>query len=182
MTENRPVIYAFIDSQNLNLSIRNDQKNKITGKVIYSGWKLDYKRFFIYLKDKYRVSKAFLFIGKKKGNEGLYEYLERSGYSMVYKPTIDFSDGDHGTGTKGNIDAELVLQTMIELSNFDKAIIVAGDGDYHCLIKYLINQNKLKHILIPNKYSYSSLLKEFRHYIEFISDLKGKLEERNATK
>lgn len=47
--------FAFIDSQNLNLSIRA------------MGWKLDFKRFRTYLKDKYDVSKAFLFIGYIEG-------------------------------------------------------------------------------------------------------------------
>jgi hypothetical protein len=55
--------YAFIDSQNLNLSI-NDQ-----------GWKLDFKRFRIYLKDKYGVTKAFLFIGYIATNQALYTKL-----------------------------------------------------------------------------------------------------------
>ena len=45
------IIYAFIDSQNLNLGIRS------------SGWVLDFSRFRVYLKDKYRAEKAFLFIG-----------------------------------------------------------------------------------------------------------------------
>ena len=52
--------YAFIDSQNLNLSIRS------------LGWKLDFARFRIYLKEKYGVTKAFLFIGYVEGNNDLY--------------------------------------------------------------------------------------------------------------
>jgi len=177
VADKRQKIYAFIDSQNLYLSIKKDLIDRKTGELIYSGWKLSFQKFFIYLKDKYRVSKAFLFIGKKKGNEGLYKYLENSGYSMIYKPTLDFDDNNE-IHTKGNVDAELVLQTMIEIPYFDKAIIVAGDGDYCCLIKYLVSQDKLKNVIIPNKFSYSSLLKEFRRYFVFVSDLRGKLEER----
>ena len=59
--------YAFIDSQNLNLAIRD------------LGWKLDWKRFRIFLKDKYNVSKAFIFIGYVGGNETLYLSLQQSG-------------------------------------------------------------------------------------------------------
>lgn len=55
--------YAFIDSQNLNLGIQS------------LGWKLDFKRFYTYLKDKYKVEKAFLFIGYVVGNEALYTLL-----------------------------------------------------------------------------------------------------------
>ena len=62
--------------------------------------------------------------------------------------------------TKGNVDAELVLPTMIELPHFDKAVIVTGDGDFRCLVEYLVQENKLLKLLTPTK-RYSSLLKEF---------------------
>jgi uncharacterized LabA/DUF88 family protein len=168
-------IYAFIDSQNLNLSIQNDLIDKKSKKIIYKGWKLDFRRFYIYLRDKYKVSESFLFIGRVNGKEDLYEYLEKSGYKLIFKPTLVFNDEDNEKRIKGNVDAELVLHTMIEMPNFGKAIIVAGDGDYHCLIEYLASQNKLLHIFIPNRYSYSSLLRRFSDYFVFVSDLRTKL-------
>jgi hypothetical protein len=67
---------------------------------------------------------------------------------------------------------------MIEFPNYSKAIIVSGDGDYYCLIEYLENHNKLSHVMIPNKSSYSSLLKKYRRYFVFVSELKEKLEYR----
>jgi len=177
MNTNADKIYAFIDSQNLNLSIQKDIVNNATGKLIYKGWKLDYKRFFIYLKDKYKVDKNFLFIGRVAGNETLYKFLEKVGYRVIYKPTLDYLVGKEKF-TKGNVDAELVLQTMIEFPNYSKAIIVSGDGDYYCLIEYLENHNKVSHIMIPNKMSYSSLLRKYRQYFVYVSDLKEKLEYR----
>ena len=50
--------YAFIDSQNLYLGIKEQS------------WELDFARFRVYLDDKFNVSKAFLFIGYVPGNEG----------------------------------------------------------------------------------------------------------------
>jgi len=167
----KEIIYAFIDSQNLNLSILNDLKNKKTKKILYQGWKLDFRRFFIYLKQKYRVNKAFLFIGYKVEYKSLYLSLEKRGYCLIYKPTVD-----HAGKTKGNVDAELILHSMIEFKNYDKAIIVSGDGDFHCLINYLENKNKLFRILVPNEYSYSSLLRKFTRKIAFINRLRSKLE------
>ena len=76
-------IYAFIDSQNLNLSILNDKFDKRTGELFYKGWKLDFGRFFIYLQDKYKIDKAYLFIGYVAGNEALYKYLQESGYILM---------------------------------------------------------------------------------------------------
>lgn len=173
MSLSTPNIYAFIDSQNLNLGVKNDIVRQ--GKIIYTGWPLDFKSFFIYLKTKYNVAKAFLFIGKVPGNEGLYASLTSFGYQLVFKPTLQYVNSDNQPQTKGNVDAELVLHTMIQLTNFDKAIIVAGDGDYYCLVEYLVRNNRLLHIMIPNKYSYSQLLTPFVKYMVFVSDLKNSL-------
>ncbi len=174
MGGNAEIVHAFIDSQNLNLSVQNDIVNA-AGVTIYEGWKLDFRRFFIYLRDKYKVDKAYLFIGRVVGNKSLYKFLEDVGYRVIYKPTLEYTDGK-ARFTKGNVDAELVLHAMIEFPNYSKAIIVSGDGDYHCLIEYLEKQGKLSHIVIPNKTSYSSLLREYSRYFVFVTDLRGKLE------
>jgi uncharacterized LabA/DUF88 family protein len=176
MDEKVSTIYAFIDSQNLNLSVQKDIVNG-AGTTIYRGWKLDFRRFFVYLKDKYKVDAAYLFIGRVAGNESLYKYLESVGYKVIYKPTLDFKNGGERI-TKGNVDAELVLHAMIEYPRYAKAIIVSGDGDYRCLIEYLEAQKKLLHIMIPNKTSYSSLLRKYSAYFIYITDLRGKLEYR----
>ena len=132
--------YAFIDSQNLNLNIRNQ------------GWILDFARFRVYLKEKYGVTKAFLFIGYVEGNSGLYASLQEAGFICIFKPTLKYKDGT----TKGNCDAELVLQTMIEYKNYDGAIIISGDGDFYCLAKYLLENNKLKLIILMSLLIFST--------------------------
>lgn len=153
--------YAFIDSQNVNLSIQN------------LGWKLDFKRFRKYLKEKFYVSKAFLFIGYIEGNNQLYTTLQDAGFICIFKPTLQYQDGT----TKGNCDAELVLQAMIEYPHYEKALISTGDGDFYCLINYLIEKNKLKAVMIPNRLKFSALLKLklFRPYLRYMNDLKIKL-------
>ena len=75
-------IYAFIDSQNLNLGLEKDvYKN---GILKYKGWKLDFRRFRVYLKEKYNVVRCFLFIGNIPSNKSLYRYLENSGYILIF--------------------------------------------------------------------------------------------------
>ena len=155
-----PIVYAFIDSQNLNLGVQSQ------------GWKLDFKSFRIYLKNKYNVQKAFLFIGFIPNNRDLYRFLQNSGYKIIYKPVIESKQPK--VKTKGNVDAELVLHTMIEFPKYDKAIIVSGDGDFHCLAEYLVSKKKLLHILTPNK-KYSSLLRKFAPYIVNLDILRGSL-------
>jgi uncharacterized LabA/DUF88 family protein len=141
-----PVVYAFIDSQNLNQG------------VLKQGGKLDFKKFREYLKLKHNVTKAFLFIGYVEENKPLYEYLKHSGYICIFKKVIEYKDKE--IATKGNIDADLVLHTMIEFPHYDKAIIVSGDGDFYPLIEYLKKKGKLHKIITPNK-KYSSLLLKF---------------------
>jgi len=152
--------YAFIDSQNLNLAIRDQ------------GWQLDFKRFRKYLEDKYSIIKAFIFIGYIPTNESLYAALQKYGYILIFKPTLRLSDGR----VKGNIDAELVLHAMIEYGNYTQAVIVSGDGDFHCLVEYLKKQGKLKKIIVPNRDEFSSLLRKFSGDMAFMNDLRGKLE------
>ena len=156
-TENN---YAFIDSQNLNLAIRDQ------------GWVLDFRRFRRYLQDKYQIGKAFIFIGYVPLNQDLYTALQKDGYILIFKPTLALPSGR----VKGNVDAELVLHTMIEYPNFDRALIVSGDGDFYCLIDYLIKKNKLLKLMIPNELKFSSLFRKLRPYIIFMNNLKGKLE------
>lgn len=151
--------YAFIDSQNLNLGVRSQ------------GWKLDFRKFRQYLRSKYNVTSAYLFIGYKPGNEALYTYLQQIGYIVILKPTMELPD----KSIKGNVDAELVLHTMIQYEHYDKAIIVSGDGDFHCLVEYLAQKNKLLHLLTPNKY-YSRLFREFSSFIVQVGWLRSNLE------
>jgi len=66
---------------------------------------------------------------------------------------------------------------MTRLSEFDKAVIVTGDGDYYCLVKYLEEQGKLRMILVPNEQDYSALLKPFAAgFLTGISSQRKKLE------
>lgn len=164
-------VYAFIDSQNLNLGTSKDiYKNS---KKIYTGWKLDFKKFKQYLFDKFHVTKVFLFIGYIKQNEPMYKKLRSYGYDLVFKPTVKDRKGK----PKGNVDAELVLHAAaVEYSKYNKAVIVSGDGDFHCLHEYLEKNKKLLRIIIPNAKSESSLLKRFQKYKTFIFYEKIKLE------
>ncbi len=161
--QKKPGNYAFIDSQNLNLG---------TQKM---GWKMDWKKFRDWLKAEYNVEKAFMFIGYMPDYEKLYDQLHSQGFLVVLKPTLEMynepaaegapkDDKEEKKVVKGNIDADLVLHVMKEIRNYDKAIIVSGDGDFFTLIEYLDEKNKLLHLMTPN-WQYSSLLKPYERYI-----------------
>ena len=156
--------YAFIDAQNLYLAIRE------------LGWKLDYKRFRVYLREKYSVRKAYMFMGFVPTNQALYNFLQSVGFVLIFKPIIPDDDGR----VKGNCDAELVLQAMIDFSTYDQAVIVTGDGDFYCLVKHLDRHKKLCKVLAPSPRNCSSLLTKTAgglagKKLTFVSDLKNKI-------
>lgn len=153
-------VYAFIDGQNLHQSI------------LEQGWKLDHRRFRKYLSDKLGVSKAFYFLGRLPSQSRLYDNLRNSGYTLIFKKTLVLASGD----VKGNVDAELILNAMIQLHNYSEAVIVAGDGDYYCLLEYLQKINKLCRLVIPDKHKYSRLLRRFGNKRLFVSELRNRLE------
>jgi len=114
--------FAYIDGANLYNGVKD------------LGWKLNYARFRIWLKEKYGVSKAYIFIGFIPEYKKVYEYLEQSGFDLVLKE-VTF---DGNKKPKGNCDADLVLQVVSDMyeNRYEKAIIVSSDGDYYRLVKF----------------------------------------------
>jgi uncharacterized LabA/DUF88 family protein len=97
---------------------------------------------------------------------------------LIFKPVLELKD----RRVKGNCDAELVLQAMIDYSNYTQAIIVTGDGDFYCLVKYLMNHNKLARVLAPSSANCSTLLKKVaKDKIALVSDLRNKIEYKKST-
>jgi len=154
--------YAFIDSQNLNLGVQS------------MGWRLDYRKFRLYLRNKHKVEKAFIFIGLVANNQKLYTDLQTAGFILIFKPTVRYFQNGKET-VKGNVDAEMVLHAAaVQYANYDKAILVTGDGDFACLVEFLVEHGKLLHILTPTP-KYSQLLKPYAGYIVPVSTLKESL-------
>ena len=158
--------YAFIDGQNLYLAIDD------------LGWKLDYKRFRVYLKEKYGVQKAYMFMGFFPENQELYNFLQSVGYVLIFKPILKTKEEK----VKGNCDAELVLQAMTDYDEYKQAVVVSGDGDFYCLVKYLLTRDKLAKVLAPSQKNCSSLLRRAAgDKIALVSDLRNKVEYKRKS-
>jgi len=158
--------FAYIDGANLHKGLE------------FFNWKLDYERFRIWLKEKYNVERAYLFIGLIPKYKDLYTYLQESGFTLIFKETICDNDGK----PKGNCDADLVLQVVCDTyeNHFDKAIIISSDGDYASLIKFLQKKDKLKIILSPSNVNKCSvLLKRTNAPIAYINDQRSILQVKN---
>jgi len=168
-------VYAFIDSQNLNVGTQK------------FGWKMNWVRFRKFLSERYGVDKAYMFIGYMPENEDLYEKMHEAGYLVVLKPTFDVTkprpendrkDKEDDKPVKGNIDADLVLWAMKEMPNYKKAIIVSGDGDFYSLVEYLANKNRLLHLLAPSGH-YSQLYNRFDEFVVRLDQFRGELAYRD---
>lgn len=158
--------FAFLDAQNLYHGIKSQN------------WQLDYNKFRQYLKDKYKVTKAFLFIGYLPENADLYRDLQSFGYILIFKEALKIKNKI----IKGNVDAELVLEVMIQYDNYQKAVIVSGDGDFGCLIKHLYKQTKLEIVLVPNQNKYSVLIKKTaKEKIDSLGNLRKKIQKNDST-
>ncbi len=167
MAENTENNYAFIDGQNLNAGIES------------AGWKIDHKKFREYLKETLGVKRAYIFIGFMEEHQVLYNTLQEAGFILHFKPLIRRED----SVIKGNVDADMVLQAMIDIDRYDKAVIVSGDGDFAGLIRHLAGTNKLKQVIIPNREKYSSLFKrleEYNKYFTYMDSLRSTLSYRNG--
>ena len=161
------ICHAFIDGANLHKG------------VIELGWKLDYGRFRIWLKDKFNVVNAYIFLGLIQTHKDLYAVLQEMGYILVYKEvTYD------GAGKiKGNCDADLVLKTVVDYyeKKFNQAVIVSSDGDYAGLVKFLREKQALASVISPsNKCSY--LLRKLNIPLTYLDTQRKKLEYRNNKK
>lgn len=133
---------------------------------------MDWKKFRVYLKDKYSVTTAYFFIGYIQTNQNLYSELQQAGYILIFKPIIFDSEGK----AKGNCDADLVLKAVLEIPNFDNAIVITSDGDFYSLVRHLNEIGKLLMVLSPYIETCSKLLKrEAGPKINYLSDLRKKI-------
>jgi len=154
--------HAYIDGSNLHKGVEN------------LGWQLDYKKFRIWLSDKYNVGKAYLFLGLIPKNKDLYASLQEAGFTLIFKEVVYDNEGK----PKGNCDADLVLRATRDAyeNSFDTAVLVSSDGDYAGLVKFLQEKNKFLTIIspaAPNKCSI--LLKRTSAKITYINDQKSLL-------
>ncbi len=164
---------AFIDGQNLHLG------------TTASGWRVDLRRFKVYLKDKYKVTEAYYFLGYRlEKQKELYDNLDKAGFVLIFKE----HDSAMLSTKRGNVDTDIVFEIMnniLENKDFNKVIIVSGDGDYKKIVNFLIKKDKFEKILFPNKKFSSSLFKylgtEFFDYLENIkSNIMWSINEKGS--
>ena len=88
---------------------------------------------------------TILLIGRHLKRVRFYEKLDGFGYSLFLKPVKLYEQEDGLTRRKANCDVDMAFHLMKEKDNFDRAIILSGDGDFLPVLKYMreINKNVL---------------------------------------
>lgn len=123
-------IALFIDGANL----------YATAKSL--GFDIDYKRLLTVFGEKGRLIRALYYTAIIEDQEyssirPLIDWLDYNGYTMVTKPTKEFTDGSGRRKIKGNMDIELAVDAMELAESLDHIVIFSGDGDFRSLVEAL---------------------------------------------
>lgn len=139
------------------------------------GFNINYKKFRGWLRQKYSPENVFIFLGLIPKKAKLYEHLQRCGFVVVFKQTVSI-----GGEVKGNCDAELVLKATSHWyeKDFEKCLLITGDGDFGCLIEFLQEKNALHSVVAPNKKKCSILLRNKNCHITFLNDVYHKFADK----
>ncbi len=121
-------IALFIDGANLYAAARA------------LGFDIDYKRLLDHFGGKGRLIRAFYYTALLDDQEyspirPLVDWLDYNGYTMVTKPTKEFTDATGRRKIKGNMDIELAIDVMEMAPHLDHIVLFSGDGDFRRLVE-----------------------------------------------
>lgn len=119
---------VFIDGANLYAAARG------------LGFDIDYRRLLELFANKARLIRAFYYTALVENEEyspirPLVDWLDYNGYSMVTKPTKEFTDAFGRRKIKGNMDIELAIDVMEMSDRVEHIMIFSGDGDFRRLVE-----------------------------------------------
>jgi uncharacterized LabA/DUF88 family protein len=154
--------FAYIDNQNLYMAT----------KCAPEPWMVDMRRLRVYLREKYNVIRAYLFMGAFEYKlQDRYMRYQDAGYILIFREHSESLIGNK----KGNVDVDVVFEMMRDnftSAQMERVVLVSGDGDYYRTIKYLRDMGKLEKVLLPSHKNVSSLYKELHEQHKAYLDTK----------
>lgn len=119
-------VALFIDGANL----------YATSKAL--GFDVDYKRLLALFRQKAQLVRALYYTALSEDQEyssirPLIDWLDYNGFTMVTKPTKEFTDAQGRRKIKGNMDIELAVDAMRLSDTLDHIVLFSGDGDFRGL-------------------------------------------------
>lgn len=156
--------FAYIDNQNMYVATHCDPD---------SPWDVDMRRFRVYLREKFNVANAYLFMGAfYESRIDMYRRFKDCGYILMFRENGSTLKGEK----KGNVDTDIVFEVMRDLSysaQLDKVVLVSGDGDYFKLVSHMFYNKRLEKLILPSSKSASSLYKALPESAKMVMDSKG---------
>ena len=121
-------IGVFIDGSNLYAAARA------------LGFDIDYKKLLEIFSNNCRLVRAYYYTALIEDQEyspirPLVDWLDYNGYTMVTKPTKEFTDASGRRKIKGDMDIELAIDVMEMAPNLDHIVLFSGDGDFRRLVE-----------------------------------------------
>src|ERR1700761_7313237 len=117
----------------------------IDGSNLYAaaralGFDIDYKKLLNLFSSRCRLIRAFYYTALMEDQEyspirPLIDWLDYNGYTMVTKPTKEFTDAMGRRKIKGNMDIELAIDVMEMAQHLDHVVLFSGDGDFRRLVE-----------------------------------------------
>ena len=104
------------------------------------GIDMDYKRLLDEFASRGRLIRAFYYTAMIEDQEyspirPLVDWLDYNGYTMVTKPTKEFTDASGRRKIKGNMDVELAIDMLEMADHLDHVVLFSGDGDFRRLVE-----------------------------------------------
>lgn len=101
---------------------------------------IDYKRLLELFASKGQLIRAFYYTAVVEDQEytpirPLVDWLDYNGYTMVTKPTKEFTDSSGRRKIKGNMDIELAIDVMEMAPHLNHVVLFSGDGDFRRLVE-----------------------------------------------
>lgn len=123
-------VALFIDGANL----------YATSKAL--GFDIDYKRLLAHFRQKGHLVRALYYTALAEDQEyssirPLIDWLDYNGFTMITKPTKEFTDATGRRKVKGNMDIELTVDAMRLAEHLDHIVLFSGDGDFRSLVAAL---------------------------------------------
>lgn len=111
------------------------------------GFDIDYKSLLKSFREKGRLVRAYYYTALSEEQEyssirPLIDWLDYNGYTMVTKPTKEFTDASGRRKVKGNMDIELAVDAMELADHLDHIVLFSGDGDFRSLVEALQHKGK----------------------------------------
>jgi len=157
-------VALFIDGANLYATARS------------LGFDIDYKRLQDVFAKRCNLVRAFYYTALIEDQEyspirPLVDWLDYNGYTMVTKPTKEFTDATGRRKIKGNMDVELAVDLMEMAPHLDHAVLFSGDGDFRRLVEAVQRRGVKITVVSTLKSQPAMIADELRRQADFFLDL-----------